>query len=468
MQPADTVTDPVCSAGWPWAECTWRGEDRRSTTVPETITLSNCILLDLDPPRARRGGLRVEEGVIVAAGETVVPRVGDEVHNCGGAVVLPGLVNGHTHLYSALAVGMPPPEQSPENFLQILERVWWKLDMALDETAIRASATIGALEALRCGTTTLIDHHASPNCVAGSLDVIEQSLEAVGLRGVLCYETTDRHGPAGRDAGLAENTRYLEQCTNRCEGRFAALVGAHALFTLEDETLTELRDLMRHYEVGLHIHIAEDPCDEDACTAQHQTFLLQRLQSYGLLQPESLFAHATHLPEDELAAFARTGCTVAHNTRSNMNNSVGYAPMQLMFGRIPVALGTDGIGGNMLAEARAAYFKLRDETTDLGPDAVPPMLAQSARRASESLHIEMGKLEPGQAADIVVTDYVPATPIDDGNVAGHLLFGVEARHVKDVMIGGQWRLRDRAVLGVDERAERAAAVPVAARLWDRM
>src|SRR5207248_1813393 len=140
------------------------------------------------------------------------PASDDEIIDCGGAVVLPGMVNGHTHLYSALAVGMPPPQQSPKNFLEILQLVWWRLDRALDAESIEASAQIGALSALHCGTTTLIDHHASPNCIGDSLDLIERGLASVGLCGVLCYEVTDRNGKFGREAGLEENRRYIAKC----------------------------------------------------------------------------------------------------------------------------------------------------------------------------------------------------------------------------------------------------------------
>ena len=430
--------------------------------------LTNAVLVDVDPPRVRYGELRVEEGRIAAVGESVAAGLGDAVHDCGGAVVLPGLVNGHTHLYSALAVGMPSPEQPPESFRHILERVWWKLDLALDERAIETSAVIGAIEALRCGTTTLIDHHASPNCIGGSLDLIERGVDRVGLRGVLCYEVTDRNGSDGRNAGLNETTRYLDRCSRRGDGRFAGLVGAHALFTLEDQTLKELGDLGREFDTGLHLHLAEDACDEETCNADHQMFLVDRLKAHGLLQPAAVFAHGTHLSDDDLRALSRVGCTVVHNARSNMNNSVGYAPVHGMLGAVPVALGTDGIGSDMLAEAKAAYFKARDEGTGVAPGHVLAMLANSARRASRALDIPLGRLEAGQAADLVVTDYVPPTPMTDDNVPGHLLFGIEARHVKDVMIAGQWRLRDRRVVGLDETAERRAAAEVAAALWDRM
>ena len=434
----------------------------------ESVAITNAILVDIDPLRVRRGGVRIANGTIVAAGRDVTAQPGDQAHDCKGAVVLPGLVNGHTHLYSALACGMPPPNESPENFVQILERVWWRLDRALDAGSIEASAVIGAIEALRCGTTTLIDHHASPGCINGSLDMVERGVERVGLRGVLCYEVTDRNGPEGRRAGLTETERYLDKCQRHQHGRFAGMVGGHALFTLDDETLNGMRDLAKEFEVGVHLHLAEDPCDEEKCSSEHQMFLADRLRAHGLLQPPMIFAHGTHLTDADVASISNARSTIAHNARSNMNNSVGYAFIQRMLERLPVILGTDGIGSDMLAELQTAYFKAADEQTGLGPAQIIGMLAGSARRASQSLEVPLGRLEPDHAADLVVTDYVPATPITTDNVAGHIVFGLSSRHVKDVMVDGRWRLRDRALVDLDESAERSTAAESAAGLWKRM
>ncbi|MEP0847284.1 MAG: amidohydrolase family protein [Phycisphaerae bacterium] len=430
------------------------------------ITLTNALLCDLDPPRVERGALRVADGRIAARGTQLTPQSGEETVDCGGAVVLPGLVNGHTHLYSALAVGMPPPPRPPQDFLEILKLVWWRLDRALDAESIELSARIGALEALRCGTTTLIDHHASPNHIGGSLELVERGIDAVGLRAVLCYEATDRHGDAGREAGLAENRRYLQRCANRSNGRFAAMVGAHASFTLEDDSLAALASLAEEFQAGVHIHVAEDPCDEARCQQHDQVFLIDRLAAHGLLRPESIFAHCTHLDEEAIARVSNAGLTVAHNARSNMNNAVGYAPVAAF--RCPVMLGTDGLGADLFAEAKAAWLVSRHETAGLAPADVLAMLAAGARRASVSLGVTLGKLEPDAAADVVITDYVPATPLTAENLSGHFLFGLSSRHVRDVIVDGAWRMRDRECVGLDEHAVRADAQRAAAALWQRM
>jgi len=430
------------------------------------ILLQNAILADLDPIHVERGSLRIEDGLIAERGIDVARQPGDEVVECDGSVVLPGLVNGHTHLYSTLAVGMPPPPEAPQNFREILERIWWRLDKALDAESIETSARIGALDALRCGTTTLIDHHASPSAIAGSLDLVERALDDVGLRGVLCYETTDRHGREGREAGIEENRRWLECCMTRQSGCFAGLVGGHASFTLEDESLDELAALAVEYDSGVHIHVAEDPCDEEQCQEQHQMFLIDRLVSHGLLKPASVFAHGTHLDIEAAARVSAAGVTLAHNPRSNMNNAVGYAPLPAF--HTTIMLGTDGIGADMFAEAKAAWYAARHEQAGLIPADIVAMLAASAQRASAALDVSLGKLNEGAAADVVLTDYVPSTPLTSENLADHFVFAMSARHVVGVLVAGQWKLRERGVVVCDERSARESAADVARRLWQRM
>ncbi len=430
-----------------------------------SIVLENAILLDVDPLGVEVGGLRIEGTSIAARGRTVPREANDDVLDCGGAVVLAGFVNGHTHLYSALAVGMPPPARPPSNFVENLQRIWWRLDQALDAEPIEMSARIGALEALRCGTTTLIDHHASPNCIDGSLERVRRGIADAGLRGVLCYETTDRHGKAGREAGLAENSRFLESLRAEETGRFAGLVGAHAAFTLEDETLGQLGKLAETHDRGVHIHVAEDPCDE-ADAVRRGSRLIDRLDRHGLLRWDSIFAHGTHLSPEAIARVREAGVMVAHNARSNMNNGVGHTPIA-SYGDSAM-LGTDGIGSDMFAEMKAAWLINRHQHAGLGPVDYVRMLAASARRASSALGVTLGSLRPGAEADVVITDYVPATPLTGENAVGHLFFGMDSRYVRDVLIGGRWAMRGRVVRTCDERGVRTESAKTAEGLWRRM
>jgi putative selenium metabolism protein SsnA len=429
------------------------------------ILLTNAILVDLDPIAVERGSLRIDGDRITERG-AAKGQATDDVIDCGGAVVLPGLVNGHTHLYSALAVGMPAPPKIPTNFVEILRYVWWRLDQALDAESIETSARIGALQALHCGTTTLIDHHASPRQIENSLDLIERGIDVVGLRGVLCYETTDRHGKKGREAGLEENRRYLGKCALAKNGKFAGLAGAHASFTLEDESLDALRGWADEFGVGVHIHVAEDPADEAACRKEHGVSLIDRLEKFDLLRPQHLFAHGTHLDADAIARVNEAGLSLAHNPRSNMNNAVGYSPIGRLKG--PVQLGTDGIGADMFAEAQTAWFKSRDGGANISPADVIAMLASSARRASQSLKVTLAKLQMGAAADVVVTDYIPFSELTAANLPGHFIFAMGSRHVRHVIADGRWALRDRIVQTCDEADAHHRSIATASALWKRM
>lgn len=446
-----------------------------------SITLTNALLLDLDPVSVVEGSLRIDGEFIAQSGPGVTPQAGDEVIECHGAVVMPGMVNGHTHLYSVPALGMPGPPRAPRNFHEILELIWWRLDRAHDAESVEVNGTIGALDALRCGTTTLIDHHASPSHIAGSLDDLERGIDAVGLRGVLCYESTDRHGAKDGLAGLEENRRYIENCGARADGRFAAMVGAHAAFTMSDELLAGCVRLAAETNTGVHIHVAEDPCDDEICRREYGSPLVDRLARCGIGDPgnpasaRTILAHCTHLSTDDARRLAGAVGAIAHNPRSNMNNQVGYAPIGAIIGSGAagggpgaIQLGTDGIGSDMFAEIRHAWFKSRDGKAGISPAQVVSMLTRSARTAGNLLGRKLGSLAAGAAADVVVTDYIAAAPLTSENAPGHLIFAMDSQHVRDVLIGGKWALRNREIVFIDERPARRRAVEVARRLWSRM
>ena len=429
----------------------------------------DALLVELDPPTVRRGALRQLDGRIVAVGDTFTAEADDEVVDCSGAVLMPGLVCGHTHLYSALAVGMPAPPRPPRNFHEILELVWWRLDRAHNLASVSASGGVGALAALRCGTTTLIDHHASPNCIEGSLTALEEGIATVGCRGVLCYEVTDRNRDSEGAEGLVESERYIRERRARSDGRFAAMVGAHASFTLTEPSLANCVEMAGDLDVGVHIHVAEDPVDDRITREKFGVGLVDRFERVGLLEiPETILAHGTHLSADDMARLTeyRANLHLAHNPGSNMNNGVGYT--KVANSPLPAVMGTDGIGVDMWREARLAELKSHDAGFPLPFGSSLNMLAESARLASRALGTTVGKLEAGAAADLVLTSYRPATPIDSDNLAGHFLFALGPEHVQSVMIDGRWCLRDGQVVSCDEAAIRARAVDASRELWSRM
>ena len=339
------------------------------------------------------------------------------------SALTPGLVCGHHHLYSALARGMPAPPSQPTDFRSILEQVWWRLDAALDLEMIRWSAMLGALEALECGTTALIDHHESPNAIEGSLTVIAEACAAVGVRAVCAYGVTDRHGPDGARRGLAENERFL-----RAGGR--GMVGVHAGFTCSDDTLHAAAGLARDLGVGVHIHVAEGIDDIDAGA---------RLEP--LAADDWLIVHCVHLDRPLPG-------TIAHNPRSNMNNAVGYARPTRFSNR--VVLGTDGIGADMLEEFRLAYVRLREHDVTQSPDTVWAWLDHGY------------DLVPEARDDSVRWSY------DHADSAWHVAFSPGIRALDVTRSDGTALLRDGVAQLVDPTEVRAKAAEQAARLFARL
>ncbi len=423
------------------------------------LLLKNGIVVSWRPARVERTDLRIRGDAVVERG-TGLSADGEEVLDLAGRVVIPGMVCAHTHLYSTLARGMPPPPTPPRDFRETLEQVWWRLDRALDAESVEASALAGALDAASCGTTTLFDHHSSPAAIEGSLDAVRKGIDAVGLRAALCYEVTDRGGPDEALAGLREHRRF------RCDARFRLHVGAHASFTLRPASLSACAAAARDLATGVHIHVAEDRVDDVETRTRYGVGVVARLIEAGVARPRSILAHAVHLSPAEVRAATDAGCWFVHNPRSNQNNAVGYAPVPCLPAR--TALGTDGIGADMFAEARAAWLKLREERTGLGPDRVLDMIDAGQQLASEAFGRPIGTLGPGGAADLAVLDYDPPTPLSAASLAGHLLYGMEARHVSDVVVGGQFVVRDRRPVAVDPAAAAERTRRSAEALWARM
>jgi putative selenium metabolism protein SsnA len=428
--------------------------------APSVALCGATVVVSLDPPEVVSADVVLAGDRIAAVGQAPA---GVVRRDCSSTLILPGNVCTHHHLYSALSRGMPYHLSPPVTFLQVLQRVWWRLDRALDERAIRAAALRAGLDALRAGTTTVVDHHASPNAVDGSLDVIADALAELGVRSVLSYEVTDRDGPERAAAGLAENRRFLRDSSGLTRG----LVGAHASFTLSDDTLAQLVDLARAEGAGVHIHVAEDAVDQADARARSGHGVLERLDLAGALTGQALLAHCVHVTPPEMERVRRAGATVVCNPRSNMNNSVGHSP----FNHVAhgVALGTDGIGGDLVAESQAGFFRARE--ADLGTTSTWPLarLAEGARFAGavqgEPL---LGVIRAGAPADLVVLDYPTPTPVSADNLAGHWTFGLSSGQVRDVFVAGELVVEGRRSSRVDEVGVARDGACEAERLWARM
>jgi putative selenium metabolism protein SsnA len=428
------------------------------------VLAGGTVVASLDPPVLRPVDVHVVDGRVAPEGESV-DRPILEVIDCGGCLVIPGNVCAHHHLYSVLARGMPYRLAPPEDFVQVLQRVWWRLDRALDEWSIHQSALVGGADALLAGTTTIVDHHASPNAIDGSLEWLEEGLRGLGARRILCYEVTDRDGLDRAAAGLEESRRRLGESS--WDPHLRTMVGAHASFTLSADTLAACVSLADEFDVGIHVHVAEDAADERDAQARFGRRVVERLADAGALTERSLLAHCVHVDGREIDLIRGAGAWVAHNPRSNMNNRVGRAPVAALGER--VALGTDGIDGDMFAESRTAYWRGREADPSISPSWVLGRLAAGAAFAGRAFGEPLlGRIEPGAPADLVVLDYDPPTPLDAGNLAGHWVFGLSAAHVRDVIVGGSVVVRDRRLVGHGDGDPRAYSQAAAQELWDRM
>jgi putative selenium metabolism protein SsnA len=417
------------------------------------------IVVALEPPELVCSDLLLADGRIRAIGPAPdgVPQ-----RDCSGMLILPGNVCAHHHLYSSLTRGMPYRLARPASFVEILQRVWWRVDRALDEESIRAAALRGGLDALLAGTTTIVDHHASPNAIDGSLDIIADALGELGLRAVLCYEVTDRDGPRRAAAGIAENVRFLGRARPLARG----MIGAHASCTLSDDTLAAVVGAARATGAGVHIHVAEDAADQRDAAAQYGRGVVDRLQLAGVINDRALLAHCVRVGQAEIDVIAAAGATVVCNPRSNMNNAVGYSPFNRRAGR--VALGTDGVDGDMFAESHTGFFRAREAggAADAWPLA---RLAEGAAFAGRCYGEPLlGTLRPGAPADLIVVDYPTPTPLTAGNLAGHWIFGLSAGRVRDVYVAGEPVLADGRSTRVEEAKVAADGLRVAEGLWSRL
>lgn len=426
------------------------------------MLLRGGMVATFSPVGLERADLRLDDGKVAERGPDLDPRDGEEVVDASRCLITPGLVCAHTHFYSALARGMPPPDVSPTNFLEILERVWWRLDRALDPDLVRLSAEAGAIDALSSGVTTVIDHHASPRAIEGSLTAVADALSVVGLRGVLAYEVTDRNGLDDARAGIEEHRRFAP----RVSDRLGLLVGAHASFTLSDGSLEGVVEAARDLGTGLHIHVAEDLADVEDARKRGFRDPVERLFRAGALGAKTVLAHGVHLGEGAMEEIAAGGSWIVVNPRSNMNNAVGTAPFSIHPERH--ALGTDGIGADMLEEVRALFFRASDSGQGLSPDAALGYLGGSQRLAGEILGPDLHSLQPGATADVAVFMYDPPTVLEAANLAAHVVFGLRTAALRRVVVAGETVWRDGACTRVHEAESAGRFREGAARLWGRM
>lgn len=445
--------------------------------MAETVLLGNGVVVTGVGGAAFPQTSVLSPGAVVWRGERIVA-VGSQAAlrrdfatarflDARGGVILPGLVNLHHHFYSALARGLDPGARMA-SFAEVLDRLWWRLDRALDAATVRLSAELSVVDCIRWGCTTVFDHHASPSCLEGSLDLVAAAVEAAGLSAVLCYEVTDRNGHEQARAGIAENLRFLE--SRNGDPRIRGVLGLHASFTLRDETLAEVAE-RRPQGGGCHIHVAEDPVDVERSRAAFGQGPITRLRRFGLLDDRCLVAHGIHLDTEDYQQVAEHDAILIHNPESNANNGVGRLDTVTAAGHgCLVGLGTDGMSAAVLRALRAAFLMHRGGRRDpnAGFAALPDLLGANVIVARRFLDEPLlGELVADAPADIIVVDAPPATPLGPENLFGHLVYGMSEAPVRHTVARGRLLLEDFRHTELDPQEIASRARASAPALWQR-
>ena len=411
---------------------------------------------DLAAPFYENGAVAIEGNVIRKVGETKAlkeefPQA--EFVDAKGGVIMPAFINTHEHIYSAMARGLSIKGYDPKGFLEILDGQWWTIDRHLTNEATRQSARVTFLDSIKNGVTTIFDHHASFGEIHDSLFAIEDAAKEFGLRTCLCYEISDRDGMDKARESVMENAAWIRHALTDDSDMIAGMMGMHAQFTISDATM-ELAAANKPEEVGYHIHVAEGIEDLHHCLKHYGKRIVDRLMDCNILGSKTLLAHCIYVNPHEMELIKETDTMVVHNPESNMGNACGCPPTMEIFHRgILTGLGTDGYTQDMTESYKVANVLHKHHLCD--PNAawseVPQMLFEgNAKIAGRYFKKPLGVLKEGAAADVIVTDYIPRTPMTKDNVNSHILFGMTGRSVVTTVCNGKILMKDRELIGIEE------------------
>ena len=388
-----------------------------------------------------------------------------------GKLIMPGLINTHMHFYSTFARGMFLKDAPPSNFHEILERLWWRLDKVLTLEDVYYSAMIPIIDCIKNGTTTVFDHHASPNAALGSLFKIAEATKSTGLRSCLCYEVSDRDGQQIADNGITENMDFINYCNKEKDDMLKAMFGLHASITLSNKTLEKCVSENLGTGAGFHIHAAEGIEDTMDAMGKYRMGVIERLKDQHILGPKSIAVHCVHISDSEIDILKNTGTIVVHNPESNMGNAVGVSPVLEMYQRgVLLGLGTDGYTSDMFESLKTAncLHKHASKNPSAAWGEPPSMLFENNIKIAEKYFEKpLGRLIEGAYADIIIVDYNPPTKLDSANINSHLLFGVSGRMVDTTIINGKIIMKDRKITNIDEEEIFAKSRELADQVWQR-
>lgn len=385
-----------------------------------------------------------------------------------GGVIMPGLINAHTHIYSGLARGLAIEGNNPTNFLEILEGTWWAIDRRLSLDGTRASAYATILDCIRDGVTTIFDHHASFGEIPGSLFAIKDVAKELGIRSCLCYEVSERDGAEKTEEGIRENADFARWAKEADDDMIKAMFGGHALFTISDKTFEEMVKANDGL-TGFHIHVAEGMNDVYDSLRNYGCRPVNRLLYNGILGEKTLLGHCIHVSPSEMDIIKETGTMVVNNPESNMGNAVGCAPvLQMMQKGILVGMGTDAYTHDML-ESLKVFLIIQRHNAALPNvawgEAMQMLFGNNRLIAQKYFGRELGVLKKGAAADVIVMDYKPFTPFSNENADGHMLFGMMGKNCRTTIINGKVVYKDREFVGIDEDRINAWTMEQSKKLW---
>jgi len=442
--------------------------------MENTLLIKNGIIITLgdNPKVLYKHSLLIENGLIkkIAPSVEFIDKYNKEI-DASGKVVLPGFINAHMHFYSTFVRGLGKAKPA-SNFIGVLENLWWRLDKVLTLEDCYYSALIMLVNAVRRGTTTFIDHHASPKVIAGSLQQIAKAVKETGLRANLCYELSDRDGEEIAEEGLKENYDFIKYTQKNSDEFIKAMFGLHASFTLSDKTLEKASKLGKELNSGFHIHVAEAEPDEDYNVTHFGMRIVKRLDKFGILGNKTIAAHCVHIDENEMDLLKETGTIVVHNPQSNLNNAVGIADVVKIASKgILIGLGTDAMTVNMTEEIRVALWAqhLKQQNPSAGfMEIASTLFFNNAKIANRYWNVPLGKLEEGAAGDIVLVDYNAPTPLDESTYLGHLIFGISQSDVDTTIVNGRVLMENRILkIDIDEEEISGKAKELAEALWKR-
>ena len=388
-----------------------------------------------------------------------------------GGIIMPGLINAHTHIYSGLARGLAIEGNNPTNFFEVLDGMWWNIDRHLTIDGTKASAYATILDCIRDGVTTIFDHHASFCEIPGSLFAIKDVAKELGIRSCLCYEVSERDGEEKCDEAIRENAEFAQWAAKEQDDMIAAMFGGHALFTISDKTFAKMVEANNGL-TGFHIHVAEGMNDVYDSLRNYGCRPVNRLLNNGILGEKTLLGHCIHVNPAEMDIIKETGTMVVNNPESNMGNAVGCSPvLQMMAKGILVGMGTDAYTHDMLESLKVFLIIQRHHAclpnVAWGEDMMM-LFENNAKIAAKYFKKPLGVLREGAAADVIVMDYKPFTPFSDENIDGHMLFGMMGKNCRTTVINGKVLYKDREFVGIDEEKINAWTLEQSKKLWGEL